>query len=669
MISINGFKSTPVVSVDTETTGLDYWSGSRAFAVSLCDQDGGTAFVRWLVDPYTRKVLTCKEDVSWLKTILENRLIRKVFFNLPFDRRMLWGAGIKLTGPADDTKVMLYCFDSARYVLGLKEIAERFLKIPADDEKALKESTKKARALGKAKGWKIAEELEADYWLADPDLLEQYAVYDAVRTMALYCQLQSELETNKKAAELYYDIEKPLVPVLYDMETRGVLVDRERLRIIKAEYEKHQACSLQEIHRIAGPDFNPNSDKQKRELLFGKLGLKPTVFCTVKKSRIYSDCQACKGAPGGCKICGYTGFNPSTNADFLQSVGVKRDAEDKPIPKEPTVFHILRNQACKTMLAQLEGFEKHTDKLGILHGHFNQTGTITGRQSANNPNLQNVSSDESNKRKTDIAYRSREVFIPRPGFLFYIPDFSQIEVWVLALLGGDRDLIEALANGGDAHQIVADTIWGDTYDREAAKKAKKKAALGVELSHQEEALLKLTKTIRKRAKNLQFCMIYGGGIDKIASMVGCSVQEAEQYLVDYHRRLPGVRRFMDSTIRAVKKDGHIINPFGLKVSVPKECAYVGTNYMVQGTAAYVQKRALIRLAGLARKRFAGNMFLLLNIHDETMLEVSRSVHSKETMQLVSTVMGTDTITLGAPCPFPVGMKIAEERWSLPTEME
>jgi DNA polymerase I-like protein with 3'-5' exonuclease and polymerase domains len=126
---------------------------------------------------------------------------------------------------------------------------------------------------------------------------------------------------------------------------------------------------------------------------------------------------------------------------------------------------------------------------------------------------------------------------------------------------------------------------------------------------------------------------------------------------------------MDSTIRTVKQTGHIINPYGLKITIPKSSAYVGTNYMVQGTAAYIQKRALVRLSRMARDEFPGNMYLLLNIHDETMLEVSTKVHSQETIRRVSEVMGTDSITLGCPCPFPVGMKVATERWSLATEME
>jgi DNA polymerase-1 len=275
-----------------------------------------------------------------------------------------------------------------------------------------------------------------------------------------------------------------------------------------------------------------------------------------------------------------------------------------------------------------------------------------------------VATDESPKKKVDIPYRSRECFIPRDGFIFFIPDYSQIEVWLLFLRAKAQDAINALAGGGDAHQAVATLIWGNTYDLTIALRAEKKEkAL---LTQEEKHHLKVHKKIRKRAKNLQFCKIYGGGSAKVAIMIGdgCTVEQAEQFIKEYDARLPFVKQFMSETIRQAKRQGWIRNAYGRKFFVDKQFAYRATNYDIQGSAADLIKNAMSACYDLSTSpEYLGKLHLLLSIHDELLFEVHHSIDNLETKKAIAECMSRDYKFLECPIPFPIGFKVSSTRWS------
>lgn len=179
------------VAVDTETTGLSPWTGDRPFVVSWCWNDGDTGYVRWKVDPFTRKVSVDPKDVKFLKTFLSNEFIPKVFHNAMFDLRMLEAIGIKVKGRVEDTMFALRVLENDLMTYALKPVCERLFDISDDDQVALKEEVRKARRSGKRKGYKLADAVEADYWLVeDPKFVVNYATLDVIRTARLWKLLE-----------------------------------------------------------------------------------------------------------------------------------------------------------------------------------------------------------------------------------------------------------------------------------------------------------------------------------------------------------------------------------------------------------------------------------------------------------------------------------------------
>jgi DNA polymerase I-like protein with 3'-5' exonuclease and polymerase domains len=557
---------------------------------------------------------------------------------------------------------------SDEFTYALKPLCKKYFSIEADDEDDLHKSTVSARRLAKKSGWAIADAVEADYWLGDPAACLKYGLRDALRVVYLRKAHMQHFQENSDALRVY-DREMELMATLERMECRGVAIDESRNTELRKFYEKIASESWAGVCAAGGANLNLASPKQMTMEFFGMREHSPLLYSTnKKKGNIPVACQHCKGS--GCLVCQDTGQNPKCDGEFLAHIGVKHEqddaGQDKLVMGDPLAWHILHHSAASSMLRFVEQYkdlavvEADTD-CRIIHPNYRQTGARTARMSAERPNLQNVASDDSGKKKVDVPYRPREIFVPRPGTLFHVPDYSQIEVWILALLSKDKELIAALTAGGDAHQNVADLIWGHTYDRACAKRDAEKDPL--KLSPAALANLKRYKTGRKRAKNLQFCKIYGGGAKKIASMIKTSVDEAKTFISDYDLRLPAVKRYMDESIAIAKAKGEVVNPFGRVYSVDPGYEYRATNYLIQGTAAEVMKNAMSRLDKLYAEKWDDKARLLLQIHDELIIEVDRNADCEQLRKDTVRAMGLDALTLGSPVPFPVGYKITEERWS------
>lgn len=660
------------LAIDTETTGLDPWGPkvwnkkfvpARPFVVSLCDDMGNRASVRFPVDPYTRKVIYDDKTIALLKKWIEDPKWEKVFHNYSFDGKMLRAMDIFVKGVITDTQILMHMIRSDMLTFGLKPLAKLFFDISDKDQEDLKASVVKARRLGKKLGYLLGAKPEEDYWLGDPMLCLLYAEEDAFRTISL--RLLQEEEIQKiKAHQKTVIKDRKLMHVLDRIETRGVRVDLDRQPEIVKFYEKIVVDSMKVITKIAGKDFNPNSNPQMQRLFFDKLGHTPTEFSRKKKTHIYVDCVHCKGF--GCKICDETGRNPKCNADFLEKIACERDG-DKIIVKDEMAYNLLMHSAADHMLQSVRqyGDLAHEESPGVyvVHPNYRQAKVRTRRLSCSAPNLQSIASEDSGKRRTDVPYRPRECFIARPGFMFYVPDYSQIEVWVLALLAGDHKLIKALANGGDAHQIVADIIWPDAYDKKIVDRAKKKKKN--QLTDEESKHLKICNRNRKIIKTINFGIIYGSGDPHLAEMIGCTETECASFRVKYEKAFPGVKKFMKECIAAAKRDGSVTSPYGITYYVDRGLEYRALNYLVQGSAAELLKSGMITLQETidSTPKYKDKMFMEMQIHDELMIEVHKSIHSNATMKEVVRCMAIDSTFLGCPIQFPIGMKIADERWS------
>lgn len=697
------------ISFDTETTGLDPWGTmgvdrkhwpARPFFVSICDPDGQTYWERWNVDARTRRVIAEPSDA--LVALLEDKSIAKVAFNAPIDVRGLRLSGLNLRGRVIDVLLMAHVLDPDAFDKRLKPLCKKWLDITIDDEEAVLKSTQKGRAAVRlarmrlARGKPIASDTDlaayaiyeapqseydekkktdndsakADMWLADPQLLETYGVKDAERTAMLYLACKDALDRGVagEAGWANYEMEQELQPVVMRMEEKGIAAEKEKVAEIVEFYHELVKDHDAAIEAEVGDEFNTRSWKCMQREFFRNRKYRPLAYSVKKKrteeGRIQKEvqCQWCKGR--GCETCQQTGKSPICDGEFLAHIGIDHSG-DEPAPKDKLAWHILHQRACQTMLGYICAYDRYLVREGdhwILHPNFKQAGPVTNRFAAEKPNLQNVADDDSGKKKVDVPYRSREPFIPRKGRVLYLPDYSQIEIWVLYLRSKDENLGKILLSGGDTHGKVAAQCVPGAFDLEQA--LKDKDVDPAELTPGRLANLKAYTKNRKKAKNTQFCKVYGGGAGKIAKTAGCTFAEAEEFSARYESSFPGIAQFMRDNISFARKHGYIENAFGRRYPIESSRAYVATNYDIQGSAADLIKRAMIRVHKLQCEKYDGKMDLLLTIHDELAIEADLSIHKETTMRDIATAMQADYTVLGCPVPFPVGMKVATERWGV-----
>jgi len=618
-----------ILSCDTETTGLNPWGSfkrlgfypARPFAFSFCDLDGNTAYIRWKVDPFTRKVVSNPREVKEMKSLIEDPSISLVGHNLGYDIRMFEMVGIYPKGEFHDTLVMSHvCTGGSFMKYGLKYLGVKILNYEDNDEKDLRTSAIKARNAGKKKGWCIAtkeahgkDPIKADYWMADPKLCEEYAVGDGERTMLLFIIWQDDLKKNKNFARVYKR-EMNVFNTLARMENLGTRFFPNDAISLEKFYTVYMNKQKKIAEDNGGKGLNYKSPKQMVNLFINEKGYKPLT---------YTD----KG-------------NPQVNGDFLRIIAeVKKDKLAKSILEYRGARHMLDG-----FLTPYKRFKTEENGIWVLHPNFKQTGQVTGRIGCGDPNLLQVASETTGRRKTEIALRPREAFGPRDECIWYLPDYSQIEVWIFSFLAKEKSMMDALMRGEDFHGAIAEKVWGKENDYQERK-----------------------PYYRKRAKLLMFCKLYGGGIKKVAYLLESSYEEAEKYVFDFDSQLPGIRNFMKKMINKISREKELVNPLGRTYFLEERFSYRAVNYLVQGTAADILKNALVRIDRLFQRRWKG-CSLLLPIHDEIVIEVPLKYHSKRLMREIVHEMQKDSREVGIPVPLPVGIKISKRRWAKTKEL-
>ncbi len=365
---------------------------------------------------------------------------------------------------------------------------------------------------------------------------------------------------------LFFDVEMPLVAVLAGMEQRGVRLDREQLRALRAEWQRRLETLRAEIYALAGEEFNIHSPAQLREVLFGRLKLSP------------------RGVRRG-----KTGL--STDVDVLT-----RLAAEHPLPAKILAYRGLAKLVSTYVDGLLAAVHPRT---GRLHTVYHQTGAATGRLSSSEPNLQNI------PVRGDEGRRIRAAFVPDPGYCLIAADYSQIELRIMAHLSGDAALLDAFASGADIHASTAAELFGI-------------------------APAAVTPEMRRIAKAINFGILYGMGPARLAAEVGISVADAQRFIDQYFDRHPGVREFIDRTIAQGRQTGYVATMFRRRRPVPElrsphrataqAAARAAINMPIQGTAADLVKVAMVRIdRRLRREGLRGEM--ILQVHDELVLEV------------------------------------------------
>ncbi len=386
----------------------------------------------------------------------------------------------------------------------------------------------------------------------------------------------------EKVTTVYETLERPLVPVLAAMERAGIMVDRQILSRQSHDFAQRMARLEAEINDLAGEPFNIGSTKQIGEVLFGKLGL-----------------------PGGRKT--KTGAW-STDADVLDDLAAQGHALPARILDWRQVSKLK-----STYTDALPGYVH--PETGRVHTSYALGATSTGRLSSSEPNLQNI------PVRTEEGRQIRTAFVAAPGSRLISADYSQIELRVLAHMADIPQLRQAFADGLDIHAMTASEMFGVPVQGMPAD-------------------------VRRRAKAINFGIIYGISAFGLANQLGIPRGEAKDYIDRYFQRFPGIRDYMETTKTFAREHGYVKTLFGRKAHYPAiragnvaERAFnerAAINAPIQGTAADIIRRAMIRMpAALADAGLSARM--LLQVHDELVFETPEA-EVEATLPVVARVM-------------------------------
>ncbi|MDH4413834.1 MAG: DNA polymerase I [Rhizobium sp.] len=367
---------------------------------------------------------------------------------------------------------------------------------------------------------------------------------------------------------IYERLERPLVPVLAHMEERGITVDRQILSRLSGELAQKAAAAEDEVYQLAGERFNIGSPKQLGDILFGRLGL-----------------------PGGSKT--KTG-QWSTSAQVLEDLA----AEGAPLPRKIVDWRQL-TKLKSTYTDALPGYIHPQTKR--VHTGYSLASTTTGRLSSSEPNLQNIPVRTAEGRKI------RTAFISTPGHKLLSADYSQIELRVLAHVAEIPQLRQAFADGIDIHAMTASEMFGVPVEG-------------------------MPSEVRRRAKAINFGIIYGISAFGLANQLSIERSEAGDYIKKYFERFPGIKDYMESTKAFAREHGYVETIFGrrahypeIKSSNPSMRAFnerAAINAPIQGSAADVIRRAMIKIEpALAAAGLSERVRMLLQVHDELIFEV------------------------------------------------
>ncbi len=396
----------------------------------------------------------------------------------------------------------------------------------------------------------------------DAEVAGGWLAESAACAVAVEERLVPELEAAGLLA-IYRELELPVAHLLARMECHGVKLDREALVSLGKEVDARLAEVLAECHRVAGREVNVASPKQLAQLLFEELGL---------------------------PVLKRTKTGPSTDHEVLEKL-----AEQHPLPKL-----VLEHR----MLAKLKGTYIDTlpllvERDGRLHTTFDQTGTATGRLASNNPNLMNI------PIRTDLGRRIRKAFVAEEGNRLLTADYSQIEMRVLAHVTGDQGLIRALREGADIHRRTAAEIFGVT-----------------------EAEVRPEQ--RDVAKMVNYAVAYGLSPYGLSTRLDIPAKEAAQIIGRYFERYAGVKAWIDRVVEQAREKGYVTTLEGRRRFLPdlrsrnpnlrQAAERAAINMPIQGTAADIMKRAMIRVDQALTKAGSGAR-MLLQVHDELVLEV------------------------------------------------
>lgn len=569
------------IAFDTETTGTDPMR-AELVGISLSVKPGEGVYIPILhrLDEDKGRCLPLQSVVRSLRPALTNPSIPKYGHNAKYDYVMLKRCGIDVVPITFDTMIAEWLLNPDSRNLGLKKLAWVRLNMTMTEIETLIGTGKNQRTMD---------------FVSIRDAAP-YAVADVDSVLRLKPGLQREMEKAVPQAsasehpasallKIFKEMEMPLIPILADMEMAGIALDTAFLKQMSEDLQKRLNEIESKVFQEVGTPFNLNSPQQLSHALFDNLQLKMPGRTRRTASGAYS-----------------------TNAEVLEGLR----------GQHPIIEWILEHrELSKLRSTYIEALPQEIDPVtGRVHTSYNQTGTVTGRISSTEPNLQNI------PIRTDLGKQVRRAFIASPGNLIVSVDYSQVELRIVAHMAKDEAMIAAFNAGQDIHAATAAAIFNVTLDQ-------------------------VTKDQRRHAKAINFGLIYGMSAFGLTRSSDLTLAEAEDFVSTYFKRFPAIKKYLDQVRHQAARLGYVETLFGrrryfptLKINAQRAGLSreerEAINAPIQGTAADIIKIAMTRLPAAIHKAGLAAQ-LLLQVHDELVLECPKQ-ELKETARLVRSVM-------------------------------
>ncbi len=499
-----------------------------------------------------------RETLALIKPLLEDPALLKIGHNIKFDARVLMRYGIRLA-PLDDTMLISYVLDCGRGAHGMDDLALRHL-------------GHTCIAFDKVLELAPGKKGEKSFAQVPIEKAAEYAAEDADVTLRLWHKLKPRLVA-EHLTTVYETLERPLVTVIADMEHAGILIERSVLSRLSSTFAQTLTRLEEEINGLVGHKFNLGSPKQLGELLFDRLQL-----------------------PGGKRT---KSGQWETRAGLLDDLAAN---EDVPESARGLINKMLEwrqlSKLVSTYTDALPGFINTDTKR--IHTSYALASTTTGRLASYDPNLQNI------PIRTKEGREIRTAFVAAKGHTLVSADYSQIELRVLAHIADIPQLKRAFAEGLDIHAMTASEMFGVPIQG-------------------------MPSDVRRRAKAINFGIIYGISAFGLANQLSIPRDEAAAYIQTYFQRFPGIRDYMDETKKRAHERGYVETIFGRRIYYPEintknpgvrgNLERAAINAPIQGSAADIIRRAMIRMPEALTDAGVSSARMLLQVHDELIFEV------------------------------------------------
>jgi len=534
------------IAVDTETNSLDPHQ-AKLVGISFSTKIGRACYIP--IGHTEGKNLDEKKVIKKIKSVLEDKSIKKIGQNIKFDYIIFYHRGINMN-TIEDTMLMSYVLDAGKNRHNMDVLSEIHL-----DHKTI--AFKDIVGTGKK---------QINFSEVKIDKAKDYAAEDADITFRLYKIFSKNIKL-EKLLNIYEIFEKPLIKILALMEICGVKVDQKFLQLLSNKFEKKISNLEKEIYKVTKKEFKIGSTKQLGEVMYNEMKIS-----SLKKTK--------KGSY-------------ATSAQVLEDLAFKGH-------KLPKLVLDWR-QVTKLKNTYSDSLQEHVNfKTKRVHTSFLLAATSTGRLASSDPNLQNI------PIKSEDGKEIRRAFIAEKNNKLISADYNQIEMRILADLADVKELKKAFKNKEDIHSLTASQVFNKNIN-------------------------KVDADMRRKAKAINFGIIYGISQYGLAKQIGVSNIEAEEFLNSYFLKFPEIKDYMESTIKFCRKSGYVSNIFGRRTHITgindknfnirnfQERAAI--NAPIQGSASEIMRMAMIRVSKKLDDIKESKCKILLQIHDELIFEV------------------------------------------------